>query len=51
MLLRVMERRFGAVPDAVKDRVAAADIAALETWGMRILDTDKLEDVFGDRPA
>jgi hypothetical protein len=51
LLLRLLERRFGALPDAVKDRVGAADIAMLEEWGMRILDAGALDDVFGERPA
>ena len=45
LLLRQLERRFGALPTGVKDRVAAADTAALEAWGLRVLDAGSLEDV------
>ena len=45
LLLRLLERRFGALPPEVRDRVAAADAAALETWGLRVLDAGSLDDV------
>jgi len=51
MLLRLLEGRFGALPDAVRQRVQAADLAMLQTWGMRILDAESLDGVFADRPA
>ncbi len=51
LLLRLLERRFGALPDWAVDRVRAADIAVLEDWGVRILDAGSLEDVLGARPA
>ena len=45
LLLRLLERRFGVLPPAVRDRIAAADTAALETWGLRVLDAGSLDDV------
>ena len=45
LLLRLLERRFGVLPAEVKDRVAGADAAALETWGLRVLDAGSLDDV------
>jgi hypothetical protein len=45
ILLRQLERRFGALPAWVRDRVATADTTALEEWGLRILDGGGLEDV------
>ena len=45
LLLRLLERRFGALPDWARDRIAAADSAALEDWGLRVLDAANLEDV------
>jgi hypothetical protein len=45
LLLRQLERRFGALPGWARDRIAAADTAALEGWGLRILDAGSLEDV------
>jgi Domain of unknown function (DUF4351) len=35
LLARQLERRFGALPGWAKDRIATADIVALE-WGLRI---------------
>jgi hypothetical protein len=43
--LRLLERRFGALPAEVRDRVAGADAAALETWGLRSVNAGSLEDV------
>ncbi len=45
LLLRLLERRFGVLPDWAKDRVRAADTATLEEWGLRVLDAASLEDV------
>jgi hypothetical protein len=45
-LLRLLERRFGVVPDWARDRVRAADTAAIEEWGLRLLQAASLEEVF-----
>ncbi len=47
LLLRQLERRFGVgvLPDWARDGIAAADTAALEDWGLRVLDTGSLKDV------
>ena len=42
LLRRQLERRFGALPDWARDRIAAADTAALEEWGLRVLDAGSL---------
>jgi hypothetical protein len=39
------ERRFGALPTGVRDRVGTADTASLEAWGLRVLDAASLDDV------
>ena len=44
-LVRLLERRFGALPDWAKDRIATGDTVALEEWGLRVLDASSLEDV------
>jgi hypothetical protein len=44
-LLRQWERRFGVLPGWARDRIAAADTAALEDWGLRVLDASSLDDV------
>jgi hypothetical protein len=51
MLLRLLERRFGALPDWTTDRVRVADTEALEGWGLRVLDAGSLDDVFKDETA
>jgi hypothetical protein len=45
LLRRQLERRFGVLPDWARDRIAAADSAALEEWGLRVLDAGSLDDV------
>ncbi len=45
LLLRLLERRFGVLPDWAKDRVLAADPAVMEEWGLRVLDAATLEEV------
>jgi hypothetical protein len=45
VLTRLLEHRFGALPDQVKARISAADIAMLEAWSLRILDAATIDDV------
>jgi hypothetical protein len=45
LLLRQLERRFGALPDWARDRVRAAGTVAMEEWGLRVLDAASLEEV------
>lgn len=45
ILLRQLERRFGVLPGWARDRIAAADTAVLEDWGLRVLDAASLEEV------
>jgi hypothetical protein len=46
MLLRLLGRRFGAVPEPIAARVAAATPPEVERWGDRVLDAASLDDVF-----
>ncbi|MBF0261531.1 MAG: DUF4351 domain-containing protein [Magnetococcales bacterium] len=48
MLLRQLQRRFDFVPDWAGERIARADSATLEEWGMKVLDAQSLNDVFAD---
>jgi hypothetical protein len=50
LLLRQLQRRFGALPGWVTDRVNAADTTALEEWSIQILDAGSVEDVVGEPP-
>jgi hypothetical protein len=45
LLTRQLERRFGALPDTARDRIAAADVPDLEEWSLRLLDARTLEEV------
>jgi predicted transposase YdaD len=45
LLIRLLERRFGTLPGWARDRIAAADAAALEDWSLRVLDAASLDDV------
>jgi flagellar biosynthesis/type III secretory pathway protein FliH len=45
LLLRLLHRKFGELPDAVRERVAAADPDTLLTWSERILTAQSIDDV------
>jgi hypothetical protein len=46
LLLRQLQRRFGPVPEEIKQRFRAAKTEQLETWSLNILDAATLDDVF-----
>jgi hypothetical protein len=46
LLRRMLERRFGPLPEWVLSRLESADTAELETWGLRLIDAASLEEVF-----
>jgi len=48
LLRKLLERRFGAVPTWVRDKLAQAAPEQLEAWAVEILDARSLEDVFRD---
>ncbi|MBF0097984.1 MAG: DUF4351 domain-containing protein [Magnetococcales bacterium] len=48
VLLRLLQRRFGQVPDPVKAKVTDAKLESLEAWTDRILDAKTLDDVFAN---
>ncbi len=45
MVLRLLERRFGALPEQARGRVLAADTVTPGGWGPHVLDADSLDDV------
>ena len=45
LLTRLLERRFGSVPEEISKRIASADQTVLETWSLRLLDAQSLDDV------
>jgi predicted transposase YdaD len=46
LLQKLLNRRFGALPEWVKAKLAAAEPAQLEMWGERVLEARSLEAVF-----
>lgn len=47
LLLRLVQKRFGALPPAVQTRVATASVADLEAWTDRVVDARTIDEVFG----
>lgn len=45
-LRRLLERRFGPLPDQVLTRLQTAEIAELDRWLDRVLDADSVDAVF-----
>jgi predicted transposase YdaD len=46
ILTRLLERRFGAIPAALHQRIFAADVASIETWVERAFEAPDLQSVF-----
>ncbi|MBF0602339.1 MAG: DUF4351 domain-containing protein [Nitrospirae bacterium] len=49
ILMRQLQRRFGIVPDWVREKVAKAELSFLENWSLRIFDAQSLDDIFFDK--
>ena len=50
-LIRVAERRFGPLPDAVRERIRAADLDTIEAWLDRVVDAPSLDALFAPPPV
>ncbi|MFM8330336.1 MAG: Rpn family recombination-promoting nuclease/putative transposase [Candidatus Methylumidiphilus sp.] len=48
MLLRLLERRFGAVDEPSRQRLQTADAATLLRWGERLFQADSVDEVLRD---
>jgi hypothetical protein len=46
ILTRFLERRFGTVPDSLRQRIFAADVGSIETWVERAFDAPDLQSIF-----
>lgn len=44
LLLKLLQLKFGPLPDAVGARVQAASIAELDAWGERVLSATSLDE-------
>ena len=49
-LARLLQRRFGNLPSAVRSRIAAASLDELDGWTDQALDAPSLEAMFGEPP-
>ncbi len=47
-LMRLLDRRFGPVPDTLRSQVAVADLVTLDRWFDRALDASTVDAVFSD---
>ena len=45
MLRKLLTRRFGALPEAARARLDAADVVTLDTWAERVLTAATLDEV------
>jgi len=43
---RLLERRFGTLPDPLRDRIFAADVGSIEAWVERAFDASDLQSIF-----
>ena len=50
ILNRQLERRFGSLPAAVRNRIRSASVQELDSWADAVLDAPTLEAVFGEPP-
>ena len=48
MLSRLLEGRFGPLPEWAKEKIASAEIETLEKWGLRLPDASNLEEVLAE---
>jgi len=48
ILLRLMEARFGAIPQWAKERIEQAEIAAIEDWSIRLLSANSPEEMLAE---
>ena len=45
-LVRLLERRIGVVPEALRARIFTADLASIEVWFDRAIEATEFESVF-----
>ena len=47
LLLKLLQLKFGQLPESVVGRVQSAEIEELDRWGERVLSAQSLEDILG----
>jgi hypothetical protein len=48
MLSRMLEGRFGPLPEWAKAKIASAEVETLENWGLRLLNASSLEEALAE---
>jgi flagellar biosynthesis/type III secretory pathway protein FliH len=48
-LLRLLEKRFGAIPIHTKQRIFAADLASIQEWSDRAIDAPDVDSVLAPK--
>jgi hypothetical protein len=48
LLRGLLESRFGPLPPEINERLAAANAATLQRWGLRILTATRIDEVLAD---
>ena len=48
-LTRLLQRRFGPLPETVQSRIAEASLDELDGWVDQVLDAPSLEAMFGEK--
>lgn len=51
LLLHLLERRFGDVPEVARERIGDASVSELEVWAEAVLGAASLEEVLASRPS
>ncbi len=46
LLQSLLARRFGALPDSVRIRLDGATVEQLESWAIKVLDAQSLDEIF-----
>ena len=46
ILARLLEKRFGALPDLIRHQITSADVERIEAWVERAFDAPNLQSVF-----
>ncbi|HIJ85207.1 MAG: hypothetical protein HW380_725 [Magnetococcales bacterium] len=49
ILMRQLQRRFGAIPAWASEKISAAKPSFLEEWSLRIFEAQSLDEVFSDK--
>ena len=47
-LTRILERRFGHLPETIRAKIASADASALDRWVDQVVDATSLDAIFGE---